>query len=85
MVWISDVQVSRNDGNVFHLTLSEGDVRGRFIGHYGWVVVVANKVEGQAGSGMAHQIIGNDTDYPALLVKKIVIDLYNKCKCIWEG
>ena len=66
MVWISDIQVSGNDGNVFHLTLGEGDVRGGFIGHYGWVIIVPNEEESQAGSGVVHHIISNDTNYPAL-------------------
>ena len=66
MVWVSDIQVSSNDGNVFRLTLSEGDIGGGFIGHYGWVVVVANEVESQTGSGVVNHIISNDTYYPAL-------------------
>ena len=66
MVWISDIQVSSDYGNVFHLTLGEGDVRCGFIGHYGWVIIVSNEEESQAGSGMVHHIIGNDTNHPAL-------------------
>lgn len=73
MIRISDVQISSNDGNVFHLTLSEGDIRGRFIGHYGWVVVVANEEESQAGSGVVHRVIGNDTKHPRVVERKIIM------------
>ena len=65
MVWIGDIQVPRNYGNVFHLTLSESDIRGRVIGHLRWIVIVANKVESQAGSGVGHHIFSNDTNHPA--------------------
>ena len=75
MVWVSNVQFSSNDGNIFHLSLSEGDVRSRVIGHYGWVIIVANEEESQAG---CHRVISNDTNYPTLKSedKKIIVASY---------
>ena len=66
MVLISDIQVSSDDRDVLWMSFSEGGIRGGFVCHYGWVVIVANEVESQTGSGVAHQIISNDTNISAV-------------------